>query len=54
VDRAGRVVVSSGTSGHGLKFGPLLGEWLADLATGNGAGPPTRRFSLGRFSAMPA
>jgi sarcosine oxidase len=54
VDRAGRIVVGSGTSGHGFKFGPLLGEWLADLATGHGAGPPTRRFSLGRFGATPA
>lgn len=34
VDRVGGVVVGSGTSGHGFKFGPLLGEWLADLATG--------------------
>ncbi len=53
VDRVGRIVIGSGTSGHGFKFGPLLGEWLADLATGHGAGPPTRRFSLGRFSAVP-
>lgn len=34
VDRIGNVVVGSGTSGHGFKFGPLLGEWLAALATG--------------------
>jgi len=53
VDRVGRIVIGSGTSGHGFKFGPLLGEWLADLATGRGAGPPAR-FSLGRFSAVPA
>jgi len=53
VHRAGRIVIGSGTSGHGFKFGPLLGEWLADLATGHGAGPPTRRFSLGRFSTVP-
>jgi sarcosine oxidase len=50
VDRAGRIVIGSGTSGHGFKFGPLLGEWLADLATGRGDGPPPR-FSLGRFGA---
>jgi len=50
VDRAGRVVIGSGTSGHGFKFGPLLGEWLADLATGQGDGPPAR-FSLARFGA---
>ena len=29
----GRVVIGAGTSGHGFKFGPLLGERLADLAT---------------------
>jgi sarcosine oxidase len=49
VDRVGRIVIGSGTSGHGFKFGPLLGEWLADLATGRGADPAARRFSLGRF-----
>ena len=49
VDRAGRVVIGSGTSGHGFKFGPLLGEWLADLATGQGDGPPSPRFAIGRF-----
>ena len=32
LDRVGRVVVGCGTSGHGFKFGPLLGELLADLA----------------------
>jgi len=51
VDRAGRVVVGCGTSGHGFKFGPLFGEWLADLATGRGDGPPSPRFALGRFAA---
>jgi sarcosine oxidase len=52
IDRAGNVVVGSGTSGHGFKFGPLLGEWLADLATGEGQGPGPelrQRFALGRF-----
>ena len=33
LDRVGNVVIGSGTSGHGFKFGPLLGEWLAGLAT---------------------
>ncbi len=51
VDRIGRVVIGSGTSGHGFKFGPLLGEWLADLATGREADPLARRFSLGRLGA---
>lgn len=53
VDRAGRVVVGSGTSGHGFKFGPLLGEWLADLATGrdlpDGDAGLLARLSLRRF-----
>jgi sarcosine oxidase len=50
VDRAGRIVIGSGTSGHGFKFGPLFGEWLAELATGRGEGPPSPRFALGRFA----
>jgi sarcosine oxidase len=32
LDRIGSVVVGCGTSGHGFKFGPLLGHVLADLA----------------------
>lgn len=47
IDRSGNVVVGSGTSGHGFKFGPLLGEWLADLALGTMW--PGARFALGRF-----
>jgi sarcosine oxidase len=35
LDHVGRVVIGSGTSGHGFKFAPLLGELLADLATGS-------------------
>jgi sarcosine oxidase len=54
VDRVGRIVVGSGTSGHGFKFGPLLGEWLADLATGGDPGPAARRFSLDRFRTAAA
>jgi sarcosine oxidase len=44
LDRVGNVVVGCGTSGHGFKFGPLLGELLADLADGR---PP--RFDLRSF-----
>ena len=51
VDRAGQVVIGSGTSGHGFKFGPLFGEWLADLAVGADADPLASRFSLGRLGA---
>jgi sarcosine oxidase len=48
VDRVGNVVVGCGTSGHGFKFGPLFGEWLAALAFGS-ALPPSQRFGLARF-----
>jgi sarcosine oxidase len=34
VDRAGGFVVGCGTSGHGFKFGPALGEVMADLVEG--------------------
>jgi sarcosine oxidase len=49
VDRSGNVVVGSGTSGHGFKFGPLLGEWLADLALGVTSPQIPGRFALSRF-----
>jgi len=62
VDRIGNVVIGSGTSGHGFKFGPLFGEWLAALATidagqggpagqgGAAAELPPSEFSASRFS----
>ena len=43
IDRRGPVTVATGFSGHGFKFAPLLGELLADLATG---GAPHPRFAL--------
>lgn len=53
VGRIGNVVIGSGTSGHGFKFGPLLGAWLATLATdspgGAGAGFPPSVFAPSRF-----
>jgi sarcosine oxidase len=53
IDRIGNIVVGCGTSGHGFKFGPLLGEWLADLATrpaGIAAGHGLmQRFAMERF-----
>jgi sarcosine oxidase len=56
LDRTGNVVVGCGTSGHGFKFGPLFGTWLAALACGGPDLPPAR-FSLSRFrthsSAVP-
>jgi sarcosine oxidase len=47
LDRRGPIVVGSACSGHGFKFGPLLGELLADLATEGGTAH--ERFSLSRF-----
>jgi len=44
VDRVGRVVIGAGTSGHGFKFGPVLGEGLADLAMGLPCAPELHRF----------
>ena len=48
LDRVGRVVVGCGTSGHGFKFGPLLGELLADLAEDRHPVVDLDRFSLRR------
>ena len=40
-DRPG-VIVASGGSGHGFKFAPLVGDWVADLLEG---GAPIPRFA---------
>jgi sarcosine oxidase len=48
LDRTGPLVVGGGCSGHAFKFGPLLGEFLADLAVGNDIPVPRERFSLRR------
>ena len=48
VDRQGHLVVGAGTSGHGFKFAPLLGEALACLALGQPPPVPRHRFSLRR------
>jgi sarcosine oxidase len=49
LDRVGNVVVGCGTSGHGFKFGPLLGELLADLAEGAEPRLDLRPFRLDRL-----
>jgi sarcosine oxidase len=55
LDRIGNVVVGAGTSGHGFKFAPLMGEVLADLATGArhdrelGPASDLERFAVGRL-----
>lgn len=46
LDRVGDVVVGCGTSGHAFKFGPLLGELLADLAEGIPPGADLGPFRL--------
>ncbi len=46
LDRVGNVVVGCGTSGHAFKFGPLLGELLADLAEGTRPGAALQPFRL--------
>jgi len=51
LDRIGHVVVGCGTSGHGFKFGPLLGELLADLADGTEPPVDLARFGLHREAA---
>ena len=52
LDRRGPIVVASPCSGHGFKFTPLLGDLIADLATGRGPAVPLDRFSLARFAAV--
>jgi len=48
LDRAGPLVIGAACSGHAFKFGPLLGEVLADLALGQDTAIPRERFSLSR------
>jgi sarcosine oxidase len=48
LDRVGSVVVGCGTSGHGFKFGPLLGDLLADLAEDRRPAVDLTRFTLRR------
>ena len=53
LDRVGNVVVGCGTSGHGFKFGPLLGELLADLADGTPPGLDLSPFRIDRDVPRP-
>lgn len=39
IDRADNLTIVSPCSGHGAKFAPLIGQWAADQATGNGTVP---------------
>ena len=44
-----QVVVASPCSGHGFKFASVIGEILADLATGGQTGHDISLFRLARF-----
>ena len=46
LDRVGAVVVATGFSGHGFKFGPALGDVLARLALHDEAPAPRFRLSV--------
>jgi sarcosine oxidase len=48
IDRAGPLVIASPCTGHGFKFAPLVGEVLADLATGEQPTIPLDRFRVDR------
>ncbi len=43
------VLIATGFSGHGFKFGPLIGRIAADLLTEGKTSYPLDRFSLARF-----
>jgi monomeric sarcosine oxidase len=45
-----RIVLATGLTGHGFKFGPLLGEVLSDLVRGTPPIVPMERFQLARFA----
>ena len=48
LDRIGPLVIGSPCTGHGFKFAPLIGEVLADLATGEPPPIPLDRFRADR------
>lgn len=49
-----QVIIACGFSGHGFKFVPVVGEILADLATGGRTNLPIEFLGLKRISASPS
>jgi len=49
-----RIIFATGLSGHGFKFGLLLGEMLSSLVTHTEPPVPIDRFRLSRFSHLQA
>jgi sarcosine oxidase len=49
IDMRGPLIVASPCSGHGFKFGPIVGETLASMATDREPPVPIDRFALERF-----
>ena len=47
------VVVISACSGHGFKFGPVIGDIAADLVLDGGTRRDISRFSAARFAPSP-
>jgi sarcosine oxidase len=45
------VTLAAGFSGHGFKFTPKIGEYLAELTTSESA-TPVPEFALARFAAV--
>jgi len=48
-----RVVVISACSGHGFKFGPIIGDIAADLVCDGGTKRDISHFSARRFATTP-
>ncbi|HXH36479.1 MAG TPA: FAD-dependent oxidoreductase [Plantibacter sp.] len=49
IDRIDRIIVTTGFSGHGFKFGPVLGRLVSDLVDGDAPHP---RFALAAHAAI--
>jgi glycine/D-amino acid oxidase-like deaminating enzyme len=52
-DASARLIVACGFSGHGFKFGPLVGQRLAQFALTGQRPADLARFGLARFGAVP-